>query len=241
MRTLRKILNRAVAWEFIPYSPMKENLPPAPENEHPVLTLEQVFHIVNNLQGRNKYIVALISFAALRPGEIFGLKWEDFNFIENKIHLRRQYVGGEIAPIKARKGHKGIVLPIWDKLTIMMIEWKQKCKSETWVFKGKGNKPMDPNGWRAHEWREIKKRFDLPDNFRFYDLRHTFASIMLAEGAPLGDVQKLMRHKSYQITADIYRHLLPGQLEKNFKIFDFLSGNHSGNRNDVNRRIQRDS
>lgn len=236
MRTLRKLLNRAVKWEFIPYSPIKETLPPAPDNEHPILTLDQVFNIVDNLEGRDKYIVALISFAALRPGEIFGLKWEDFNFIENTIHLCRQYTDGEIAPIKARKG-RGIILPIWSKLTIMMMDWKQQSGSQVWVFKGRGNKPMSHDGWRCDEWQRIKKRFELPDDFRFYDLRHTFASVMLAEGAPLGDVQKLMRHKTYQITADTYRHLLPGQLEKNFRIFDFRSGNQSGNRSSVDKEI----
>ena len=48
----------------------------------------------------------------------------------------------------------------------------------------------------------------------FHDLRHTFVSILIGEGVPTADVQKLARHASYQTTIDIYRHLLPEQLEK---------------------------
>ena len=52
---------------------------------------------------------------------------------------------------------------------------------------------------------------------RFHDLRHTFVSILIGEGVPTADVQKLARHASYQTTIDIYRHLLPEQLEKRVK------------------------
>jgi integrase len=43
---------------------------------------------------------------------------------------------------------------------------------------------------------------------------------MLSGGAAPGDVQKLLRHASYATTMNIYRHIMPGQLEKNFEIFN---------------------
>ena len=57
---------------------------------------------------------------------------------------------------------------------------------------------------------------------RFHDLRHTFVSILIGEGVPTADVQKLARHASYQTTIDIYRHLLPKQLEKRVKQLDVM-------------------
>jgi len=228
MRTLRKILNKAVEWDFLTYSPLKGNLPPAPDTEHPVLTMAELFNLIDNIEGRDKYIVSMAGLAALRISEIFGLKWEDFNFVENKLHLRRQYVEGEIAPTKARKGFRGNILPIWSGLSQLMLEWKNICKSPEWVFEGRKKKPMAPSGWRSDEWQRIKKRFDLSEDFRFHDLRHTFATVMLADGAPAGDVQKLLRHKSIATTLNIYRHILPGQLESNFKIFNSRGGQLNG-------------
>jgi len=57
---------------------------------------------------------------------------------------------------------------------------------------------------------------------RFHDLRHTFMSILIGESIPPADVQKLARHASYQPTMDIYRHLLPEELEKGLKQLDVL-------------------
>jgi integrase len=59
---------------------------------------------------------------------------------------------------------------------------------------------------------------------RFHDLRHTFVSILIGEGVPTADVQKLARHASYQTTIDVYRHLLPDELEKGLNRLDLLPG-----------------
>jgi len=56
----------------------------------------------------------------------------------------------------------------------------------------------------------------------FHDLRHTFVSILIGEGVPTADVQKLARHASYQTTVDIYHHLLPDELEKGLNHLDLL-------------------
>ncbi len=221
MRTLRKILNKAVEWEFLVYSPLKAKLPPAPENEHSILTPDLLFWLIDELQGRDKYIVALAGFAALRRSEIFGLKWQDIDFQNNVILLRRQNIDGEIVPVLKGK-RKKYVMPVWNHLTMMLKEWKLQSGSYEWLFKGRQGKPMLGGPWERRHWQRIKKEFELPQDLRFHDLRHTFASILLAEGAQPADVQKLLRHSSIQTTIDIYRHILPGQLESNFEIFSKL-------------------
>jgi len=159
MSILRKILNKTVEWELIAYNPLKGRIPSPPNTEHSVLTLEQLFPLVE------------------------GLK-----------------------------------------------EWRLESGSPEWVFKGKAGNPFSPGSWCRVHWEKIKKDLKLPKDLRFHDLRHNFASILLSEGADLGDVQKLLRHSSYRTTADIYRHLMPGQLHRNFRIFTKLCGEQSGGR-----------
>jgi integrase len=96
MRILRKILNKAIEWEYISSNPIKGKLPPAPKTEHPVLTLDELFNMIRNLHGRDKYVVALAGFAAFRISEIFGLKWSDIDFKRNTITIRRQFINGKI-------------------------------------------------------------------------------------------------------------------------------------------------
>jgi integrase len=122
MRTLRKILNKAVEWELITRSPLKTRIPPAPKGKHPILTPDQLFPLVEGLKGRDKYIVALAGFAGLRRGEIAGLQWQDIDFDNNTIHLVRQYTDGRLEDLKTSDSEATV--PIWPKLSKMLKEWK---------------------------------------------------------------------------------------------------------------------
>src|SRR5205807_8191457 len=46
--------------------------------------------------------------------------------------------------------------------------------------------------------------------FRFHDLRHTFGSLLIQDGASLAYVRDQMGHSSVQVTVDTYGHLIPG-------------------------------
>ena len=72
----------------------------------------------------------------------------------------------------------------------------------------------------------MKRRF-LPalnragiDRIRFHDLRHTYASLLLANGAPMKYVQHQLGHSSITMTMDLYTHLLP---EVNDKCVNLLN------------------
>jgi len=83
-------------------------------------------------------------------------------------------------------------------------------------------RPISPETWSTYYLPKIRKEQDLPSDLNFHDLRHTMASILIAQGVQLTDVQMLLRHSRYQTTADIYRHLLPNQLEKTLQSLESL-------------------
>ncbi len=237
MRTLKKVLNKAVEWDFLAVNPLKTKLPGEPKTEHPILEPARLFEMIDQLEGRDKYIIATAGYVGLRRAEIAGLKWPDFNFKDLTLNLRRQYVAGEIVVFRDKKVLKThsskSCIPLWSKYVLLMKKWRLQCGSPEWVFKGRKEKPMSMESWGEKRWPRIQERFNLPEGFRLHDLRHTFASILLAEGAQPGDVQKLLRHASIQTTMNIYRHILPGQLERNFEIFSKLYGEHRGERQDL--------
>jgi len=226
MRTLKKIFNWAMEWEIIQYNPIKGKLPPEPTTEHPTVQPEKLFKMIHELKGREKIIVSLGALAGMRIGEIFGLKWDDIDFKENTIYIRRQYSSGVLGPVKTI-GSRSII-PIWDKISFMLKEWKLQSGSPEWVFKGIKDNPLRSERWRQLRWNKIKKEYCLPQDLRFHDLRHSFASILIGQGADKGDVQKLLRHKSISMTMDIYRHLQPKTLSRVFEIFNSLSGEGRG-------------
>ena len=57
--------------------------------------------------------------------------------------------------------------------------------------------------------REARTRAGMPEGFRFHDLRHYFASFLIAAGADVKIVQARLRHASAPTTLDTYAHLWP--------------------------------
>jgi len=220
MRLLRQVLNVAVKWEVISSNPsLRIDLPRIGKKDYKILTLEQLIHILNQVNKRDKVIMGLAAFAGLRRGEIFGLQWEDINFKQKTINLQRQYFLGKVMPLKTESSK--IQLPICKKLALILAEWKLLSGSPKWVFPGQGDKPLYPDTWVAKHFRKILKE-NFISSMRFHDLRHTFVSVLIGEGIPTADVQKLARHASYQTTIDIYHHLLPDELRKGLNKIDIL-------------------
>jgi integrase len=63
-------------------------------------------------------------------------------------------------------------------------------------------------------FRPALPKVGLPDGVRMHDLRHTCASLLIAEGANVKAVQKQLGHKSATITLDTYGHLFPDEMER---------------------------
>jgi len=77
------------------------------------------------------------------------------------------------------------------------------------VFPNRLGKPMDHNNIYHTEVKSVRERAALPPAFRFHDLRHTFATLMLSNGASLNVVQETLGHSQVSMTLDVYGHVLP--------------------------------
>ena len=77
------------------------------------------------------------------------------------------------------------------------------------VFPSLAGTPIKPDNVAVRYMQPALKHAGLR-TFRFHDLRHTFASLLIQDGASLTYVRDQMGHSSIQITADTYTHLIPG-------------------------------
>lgn len=92
-----------------------------------------------------------------------------------------------------------------------------------WLFTGPRGAAVDPDNFRARVFRPAAQKAGLPD-LRIHDLRHTAASLMIASGASIKDVQAALGHKSAKMTLDLYGHRFPGHLADLAKRMDVLLG-----------------
>lgn len=73
---------------------------------------------------------------------------------------------------------------------------------------------MRLSNWRRSTFIPARRRAGLSDRFRFHDLRHTAASLMIQAGYPPKMLQETLGHASIATTLDLYGHLYPGEMDR---------------------------
>jgi integrase len=81
------------------------------------------------------------------------------------------------------------------------------------VFTTQEGKPLRNSNFRRRVWQPAVADAGLPDGLRIHDLRHTCASLLIAQGAHPKAVQVHLGHSSIAVTMDRYGHLFPSDME----------------------------
>lgn len=184
-----------------------------------------------------KTAMYLLIYSGIRRGELMGLEWSDVDFTNRVIHIRRtsQYVrsmGIVTKSPKNRTSFRTVKLSemmfavlqeyrdYWDSQRLELIKkniWKEKIEitladgtSETVhnerLFIKKDSTPMNPDS--ITEWtRKFVKRNQLP-NFSPHALRHTHATLLIAEGVSIPAVSHRLGHASVTTTSRVYIHAI---------------------------------
>jgi integrase len=179
--------------------------------------------------GRHR-LEALFSVAlacGLRLGESLGLKWEDVDLESGELRVRQQLQrDGKrlvLAELKTAKSRRTLALPkvcvdALKRHRTRQLEERLKAGA-AWVETGlvfttygkRGERrrvgaALDPrNVLRA--LGDVLEAAKLP-HVRFHDLRHSAASLLIAEGVELVEVSMLLGHSELRVTADLYTHLV---------------------------------
>ena len=136
----------------------------------------------------------------MRRLEQFQLRWENVNFQTRLITIPMSK-NGEERPI-----------PMNDRVMEILQQLPSRLKN-AWVFTGSnGETPMDARNFVQWIFLPVVREAGIKD-FRWHDLRHTFASRLVMAGEDLRTVQELMGHKTINMTMK-YSHLLPKHLMK---------------------------
>ncbi len=183
---------------------------------------ELVQRLITALEGQSlKYetYFKLMLATGMRRGEACGLRWSDINWKKRSIHIQRNVVKLSHEPIfvkppKTASGDR--VVYVSKEMAKLLKSWKQQCawerqqageilQEEDYLFRQPSGDPMVPTTF-TFRLKKILRQNGLPENLNVHSLRHTNASLLIAQGVDVRTVASLLGHSQASTTLDIYAH-----------------------------------
>lgn len=215
---LNSVFERACDEGLIPKNPMYKkrlsNL--TPRKEAQPFSLDEIREILcacDELAGQNpkafwfKCACVVAFFTGLRSGELLALKWENIDFLSGKIYVKHTINCTGLTSPKTSSSLREIeLLPIVAKELGAYARACGICGSEGkgFVFRDFAGKPfIHTSGEWGELWRSVLSLASLSYR-RFYNTRHSFASVMISKGENIMWVSKMLGHKNANITLNTY-------------------------------------
>jgi len=193
---MKTIFNKAIDWKLTkenPASKIKMLREPPPIVRY--LATDEIEKLLKGCEMSEAKHLYPIVFVALNTGmrldEILKLKWRDVDLPNGYIHIEKA------------KGGKRRDIPLNSELT-NLLRFSIKKPNTEYLFCDENDKPFSNIN---RSWKTAKRRAGIK-NFRFHDLRHSFASYLVMSGVDLYTVSKLLGHSSVEVTQR-YAHLSP--------------------------------
>lgn len=203
------LFSHAIRWEWTTRNPITSVRQSAKRQSVPaVLTPEELAALLSKLPEPLRTAAELDAFTGLRRGELIGLKWEDVDFENLSIHVRRSVVMMVQGNPKTEASAKDV--PLDAALAESLL--KLRCASsynrlEDWVFaspRRKGKQPYWPDAlWKRHGRSAVTKA-GISKRVGFHTFRHTYTTLLTQNGEDVKVVQELLRHANSRITLDLY-------------------------------------
>ena len=224
-RTLSSILGRAVKWGYIQINPAdaaeKPSLGP---HEAPYLEEADARRLLELLQAEPIRWRAIITFdllSGLRRQEFLGLRWQDVDLDQHTITIKQtsNYLPGKGVYVSTTKTASSARPLLISTAAVMMLleyqRWQDEQRAQlgdAWedqdgrVFTTDTGAPIFPDS--VTQWfSKFIARSGMP-KVTVHSLRHTYASLMIADGVPLVVVSKQLGHAQTSTTANIYAHAI---------------------------------
>lgn len=207
---VRAVLRRAAnEWEWLDKAPALRMYPEATRRVR-WLTPEQLNGLLKELPGHQRDAVTFAVATGLRQANVVGLEWSQVN------------LDGRTAWIHADQAKGGRAIHVSLNETALAVLRRQVGKHPTRVFTYQGQ-PYKRAYTKA--WQKALRRAGIED-FRWHDLRHTWASWLAQKGVPMSDIQEMGAWETPAMVRR-YAHLSPAHLAHRAQVLDGLIDTNS--------------
>ncbi len=223
-RFISSILQTAVQWQIILYNPCDRVKPPKVEQKESRflddVEVMELFHCLEKQPIQYKTLITLLVYTGMRRGEVCGLKWSDIDFNNQTITIQRTllYLPNKgIFEDTPKTNTSQRIIKVADTALQLLKEHKRnqsiqrlQCGDQwqelNYIFAQWNGKPIHPDSLTAWFKQFINKN-QLPD-VSIHSLRHTNASLLIANGVNITTVSKRLGHATTATTTKIYAHAI---------------------------------
>jgi integrase len=212
---IKSIFDEAIEQEFLLRDPARKLK--IPKNLRPkdkrVLSWEQLRSILEHAGRMDRVLLLLAITGALRPSELFGLRWKSFDN-RNTLSITETVYRRQIRPFgKTQKSLGDIHLP--DGLAAELLQWKRECPDaspDAFIFASEAGSAMDTANYRNRVLDPLAAQSGIP-KLNFQILRRTMATRAQRLGS-VKDIQAHLRHSRADTTANEYMQELPESVKQ---------------------------
>jgi integrase len=220
VKDLQSILRSAVDDGAIAQSPARRVALPE-LHRAPVVPLEvdQVAAIADSIAPRYRALVLTGAGCGLRLGELLGLGVEHVPFLERSIRVERQLLDkpARFGPVKTKHAVRTVPAPAF-VLEALSAHLSEYGTGDELVFTSPHGRPVN-RSTLDRAWQRAVETAEL-ERVTIHDLRHHYASVLIAGGESVVTVAARLGHSDPTITLRTYAHLMPDSDSRTRQVID---------------------
>jgi integrase len=201
LKPLSRIMKTAVRRGLVTTNPVELlercERPQSDQATMNILDSNEIVLVLNNATDHWRPLLTTAIFTGLRVSELLDLRWDDVDWEAGVVRVNDS---------KTPAARREVVL--MDSLQQMLAARSLEPNLSGYVFESTTGKRMDRKGPGKYGLKPALKRAGITKRVRFHDLRHTFASILIAAGNDPLYVAEQLGHTNASFTLRTYGHLM---------------------------------
>ncbi len=203
------LFHHAMRYEWLDANPIKLVRQSAKRERTPdVLELDELQLLLNKLEIRERTLVLLDAATGLRVSELLALRWEDVDFKTLELRVTRSIWHQVVGNCKTETSAKPV--PLDSYMAEDLLRWQRMSPypmPNDWVFASptmRGKQPYWPDNLMKRYIRPVACKAGIQKRIGWHTFRHTFGTLLKANGEDVKTVQELLRHANSRITLEVY-------------------------------------
>ena len=203
------LFTHAMRYEWVDRNPIKLVRQSAKRERIPdVLELQEIQLLLSKLGVRERTLALLDAGTGLRVSELLALRWRDVDFENLELNVTRSIWHQVVGDCKTEASARPVPLDTY--MAEDLLRWRRQSAYpalDDYIFASetmRGTQPYWPDNLMKRHIRPVAKANGIHKRIGWHTFRHTFGTLLKANGEDVKTVQELLRHANSRITLEVY-------------------------------------